>query len=61
MSAQAPMTLMALDPRLSEFVGARAVALTRLGRRFALTIGCPALQENAFWNSGMFCSVPLTR
>ena len=28
---------------------------------FWLTIGCPALQENAFWNSGMFCTTPLTR
>ena len=28
---------------------------------FWLTIGCPALHENAFWNSGDFCSVPFTR
>ena len=28
---------------------------------FSLTIGWPALQEKAFWNSGMFCSVPSTR
>ena len=27
----------------------------------ALTIGWPGLQENAFWNSGMFSSVPMTR
>ena len=27
----------------------------------ALTIGCAALHENAFWNSGMFSTVPLTR
>src|ERR1039457_2668846 len=26
-----------------------------------LTIGCVALHENAFWNSGMFWTVPLTR
>ena len=28
---------------------------------FWLTIGWPALQENAFWNSGEFCNVPFTR
>jgi hypothetical protein len=28
---------------------------------FWLTIGWPALHENAFWNSGMFCTVPFTR
>ena len=28
---------------------------------FWLTIGCPALHENAFWNSGEFCNVPFTR
>jgi hypothetical protein len=27
----------------------------------ALTIGCPAWQENAFWNSGMFSTTPFTR
>ena len=27
----------------------------------ALTIGWPALQEYAFWNSDMFCTVPFTR
>ena len=26
-----------------------------------LTIGWLALQENAFWNSGIFCKVPSTR
>ena len=28
---------------------------------FSATIGCPALQPNAFWNSGMFETTPLTR
>jgi hypothetical protein len=28
---------------------------------FWLTIGCPALQPQAFWNSGMFCITPFTR
>src|ERR1051326_5586433 len=28
---------------------------------FGLTIGAPALHENAFWNSGMFTTTPLMR
>ena len=36
-------------------------AATLIPQALALTIGWPALQENAFWNSGMFCTVPLTR
>jgi len=28
---------------------------------FSLTMGWPALQLNAFWNSGMFCTTPSTR
>ena len=28
---------------------------------FWLTMGWSALHENAFWNSGEFCSVPFTR
>src|ERR1039457_2550537 len=36
-------------------------ALYQTWHAFWLTIGCPALHENAFWNSGMFCTVPFTR
>lgn len=28
---------------------------------FARTIGCPALQEKACWNSGRFATMPLIR
>src|SRR5690242_16234153 len=28
---------------------------------FSLTIGWPAWQPHAFWNSGMFCATPFTR
>src|SRR5258706_14927533 len=28
---------------------------------FAFNMGCPALQPQAFWNSGMFCTTPFTR
>src|ERR1035437_4096657 len=45
--------------------GADSLALTNRSRQphhtrqaFWLTIGCPALHENAFWNSGEFSSVP---
>ena len=44
--------------RQRQFEG-RRVYHTR--QAFSLTIGWPALQAKAFWNSGIFCSVPSTR
>src|SRR5579859_4855448 len=28
---------------------------------FSFTMACPALQPQAFWNSGIFCNTPFTR
>ena len=45
--------------RLPEYVAELLVYQTR--QALALTIGWPALHENASWNSGMFCNTPWTR
>jgi hypothetical protein len=43
------------------FIGGQYAFSYHTRQAFWLTIGCGALHENAFWNSGEFCSVPLTR
>src|SRR5579871_604003 len=53
-------------PRFAPFFSALTWAQTiesphHTWQAFSLTIGCPALQPNAFWNSVEFETTPLTR
>ena len=50
-----------IHDRIMSKLAPEATPAYQTRQALSLTMGWPALQENAFWNSGMFCSVPFTR